>query len=280
MSLNSSCKQSNHDITQNKILPEKKDNKFFEIKLQETKPAIDMCLKSYEKIGVCLNKKTSTKINSNNLDKVCFIIINTYEKDNQNLGKGPLNDGLLIGINHHRLGYKVFYLYNPLQEEFLKFLGYFLQNTTQSLTVFYSGLDSSASNVHDIEFTNGPLSSNIVSDVIYRNVNENSNVLFITDSCHGGTVFDINSLCSIFSRKSVNVISFSVKKEGNKVDSSHILQSHGIFTNYFCKAMSDCPTISPKQLVERINPSILRFNESLKFEVTSSKLAKSPIFQK
>ena len=44
--------------------------------------------------------------------------------------------------------------------------------------------------------------------------------------------------------------------------------------------MSDCPTITPKLLVEQINPSIQRFNEIFKFEVTSRELANSPLFSK
>ena len=259
----------------------KKNNKSSKTITQQIRQyQINTCLKSIQKIGTCLNDKNSTSINSKHLDKVCFMLINSYENNNQDLGQGPLNNGLFIGLNHHRFGYKVFYLYNPRCEEFVKFLGFFLQNTTQSLTIFYSGPDSSKAKIHDIEFKNGPLSSKVVGEIISHNINESAKVIFITDSCNGGSVFDINSLCSFFCRKNTKVISFYVTKGENKLNSKEYKKSHGIFINYFCRIMCDSPEITPNLLVKQINPSIHRFDEFFKFETTSRDLSNSSIFSK
>lgn len=80
---------------------------------------MNTCLKSLQKVATCLNDKSSTNISSNKFDKVFFIKINTY--DNYNFGQGPLNNGLLISLNYHRFGYKIFYLYNSNSEDFIKF---------------------------------------------------------------------------------------------------------------------------------------------------------------
>lgn len=262
------CDQKNNNIS---------DKKSVQLPIDA---AILGLLKTMARFGICLNNKPSTKILHDSLDNVCFVLINTYEKKNQDLGIGPLNDSIQIGLYHHRLGYKVYYLFNPKSDEFTNYLSFFLQNTVKSLTVFYSGLDSSMCQIHDIEFKNGQLSSNVIKNIITQKCNGKAKIIFITDSYNGGSVFDINSIIHSNDRQTTNIISFSVKKETNSSDSKEKKRSHGIFVYYFCKLIGDNPNITPKDLVESINPSILPFNEVLKYEVSNQSLADSPIFSK
>lgn len=258
---------------------DKKNNEFSEKKFHHIRneSTHKNLLKSFARIGMCLNGKNSAQIPSGEIDKACLILINTYEDEQRDLGTGPLNDGYLIGLNHHRHGFKVFYLYNPKSSDFTLFLGYFLQNTTEKLTVFYSGLDAATYGTHEIEFTDGRLSSGIVGNIINRNCNGKAKVIFITDTNNGGSVFDLNFENYPWNKRPSNLISFYVKKEDTLI-SKDIKRSHGIFTYYFCKIINDCPNITPVRLAERINPSILRFNEFFDFETTSPEIADNPIF--
>lgn len=258
---------------------DKKNNGFSEKKFHKVRNCSThkKLLESFSRIGMCLNGKSSGNIPTGDLDKVCLILMNTYEGEDKDLGVGPINDGYLIGLKHHRIGFKIFYLYNPRSTDFTLFLGYFLQNTQKLLTVFYTGGDSATYGIHGIDFINGTLHEGVVGNVITSNCNNKARVIFITDSYNGGSVFDIHSVNFENNKKPTNLISFSVKKEEKSL-SKEVKRSQGIFTYYFCKIIGECPNVTPDQLIESINPSILRFNEFLSYDTTNPELGIVPIF--
>ncbi|KAK8836862.1 hypothetical protein M9Y10_037387 [Tritrichomonas musculus] len=234
-------------------------------------------IKSFGRIGMCLNGKNSESIPAKDFSKACFILVNSYENEDTDLGVGPLNDGYLVGLKHHRLGFKVFYLYNPQCNEFADLLGFFLKNTKDALTVFYSGRDMSSCGTQGIEFMNGSLSKNEISKIIEENNNGKARVMFITDSLGGGSVFDIKTSNQKNGVAEPNMITFFVTKSCSP-ESKEGKRSHGIFTYYFCKITSERPNITPKRLLERMNPSLSRFSEIFRCQVTNQKLVDSPIF--
>lgn len=263
----------NNQKNNNNIIKEKKLN-------QELKSAAVLgLLKTLERFGTCLNNKTSYKFLSDKYEKVCLMLINSYEDQNKDLGIGPLNDSINVGLYHHKFEYKIFYLYNPQCEEYINYLKYFLQNTTENLTVFFSGLDHPCYGIHEIEFINGRLSSNVLKDTILQNYNGKAKVVFITDSFNGGSVFDIYSIKRSNNLENNKVVSFWVNKN-NHEESNEKKRSHGIFIYYFFKIINDNHNISPKDLVNSIRDSILPFNEVLNFDVSNSNLVDSPIFAK
>ncbi|KAK8834137.1 hypothetical protein M9Y10_019525 [Tritrichomonas musculus] len=245
-----------------------KDNEFSSKKFQQVRKVSThkKLLKSFGRIGMCLNNRATTSIPTEDLNKVCFIIMNDYDDDDKELGVGPLNDGYLVGLKHHRLGFKVFYLYNSNCTQFTNFLSFLMTKTTESLTVFYSGRDD---NAEGIEFDESTLSKGSISHIISSNNNDQLRLIFITDTIAGGSVFDIDG-CQ-------NAISFSVQKTNSNVE-KEVERSHGIFTYYFCKIISDCPNITPNRLVERMNPSLTRFNEVFTCEFKAKELGETPIF--
>ena len=110
---------------------DRKDNEFSSKKFHQVRKVSThkKLLRSFGRIGMCLNEKSTDSIPIGDLDKVCFILINDYDNDKDyDLGVGPLNDGYLIGLKHHRFGFKVFYLYNPRSDLFTSFLGFFIKN--------------------------------------------------------------------------------------------------------------------------------------------------------
>ena len=244
-----------------------KDNEFSSKKFQEVRKvsAHKTLLKSFGRIGMCLNEKMPSAIPTDDLRKVCLILIKDTDSVDKELGVGPLNDGYLIGLKHHRLGFKIMYLYNS--GRLSTFLDFFLKNTTEALTVFFSGRDQSNSS---IEFKDGVLTKSSISEVISKNNNPQLHVMFITDSLSGGSLFDIKG--------SSNMLSFWVSKSG-EAESKEVERTHGIFTYYFCKMIGDCPNISPNRLIERVNPSLARFNEVFECEMSNKELGEAPIFK-
>lgn len=104
---------------------------------------ISKSLQALKSVGTHLNSKKFDFISKDDLDRVCFVIVNTYKKQNFHLGVGPMNDAYIVASNHHRRGYKVFFLHNSTCDEFLTYLKFFIQYTQISLTVFYAGRTTS-----------------------------------------------------------------------------------------------------------------------------------------
>lgn len=243
-----------------------KDNEFSGEKFQEIRASSmthKELLKAFSRVGLFLNNKLITSIPTEDLRKVCFIMINDFADSKKKSDVGPLNDGYLIALKHHRLGFKIMYLYNS--GRFTTFLDFFMKYTTEALTVFYSGKEE---NLNHIEFKDGTLSKSSITEVIKKNSQIKIKVMFITDTIGGGSLFDISSSKS-------NMISlFSDKK--NNCDLKK--QTHGIVTYYFCKITGGDPSISSKRLLERMNPSLYRFGEEFKCELTNEKQSENPIF--
>lgn len=223
-------------------------------------------LRSFGRVGMCLNDKTKSCISKDDLDKVCFILINDYKKEKKDLSSGPLNDGYLIALTHHRLGFKIFYLYNSLRNKFTTFLEFFLKNTITSLTVYYTGLDN---NGEGIEFTDSFLSKNSLSEIISTNSKGTERVVFINDTSCNGSIFDVRN-------GSKNMLSFSTRPKNSNENVDDRLQ--GIFTFYLCKSIGEISNITPEALVEEMGKTIERFDVIFICEVASREISKSPIF--
>lgn len=286
---------------------DRKDNEFRSKEFQRIRKysTHKKILKTIGRIGMCLNDKISTNIPIGDLDKVCFLLINDYDykyydyehgkpiiydenkktekKEEQlkkELGVGPLNDCYLIGLKHHRLGFKIFYLHNPRSEEFSSMLKIFLKYTTKALTIYYSGRGENG-----IEFNDGKMNKEYIHEIIKENYNPDSRIMFINDNVEGGSVFDIN----LNEYGKSNMISLSVEKniqqniERNKQiqeknQEKEIKRTQGIFTYYFCKIITECPNITVNRLVERMIPSLKRFNVNLLFKYSNIDIAQTPIF--
>ena len=253
----------------------KKNNEFTDKKFQRVRRVSNKKkhVRSLQRIGKCLNDATPSDIPAQGLQKVCLILINNYAHHKHDPKIGPMNDGYLIGLHHHRLGFKVFYLYNCISSQYPQFLEFFLKYTLEQLTVFYSGRDSIISGSHGVEFKDNSISCNEFGKLISENYNGRCKAVFISDCTSGGSVFNINSVAN----ESSNIISLSANKTTDP-DSKEGRRSHGIFTYYLCKILNECPNITPKRLCERMNPSLERFNELFICQLSSKELGESPIF--
>lgn len=255
-----------------------KNNQFSSKKFHHIRKASShkKILKAFGKIGICLNDKVPEDIQKDDLDKVCLILINDYVDDRSNeLGVGPLNDGYLIGIKHHRIGFKIFYLYNPYCYTFSGFLGYFLMNTQRVLTIYYTGRDGI--NQLGIQFKDHTLKNDAISEIIIMNYNQKSHVIFINDCIKGGPLFNIHPILRKNQKPNKNMITLYVDKKSNQ-DSKENKRTHGIFTYYFCKIISDSPNITLEKLHYRMTAFLKRFDESFYFDITDNQMTVDPLF--
>lgn len=253
----------------------RKNNEFSDKKFQCVRRVSNKkkLVSSFKRIGKCLNEANISEVPTEDLQKVCLILINNYEHDKHDPKIGAMNDGYLLGLQHHRLGFKVFYLYNCNCQQYPQFLEFFLKYTLQQLTVFYSGRDSIVSGSHGIEFKDNTISCSEFGKLISENYNGRCKAVFISDCTSGGSVFDISTVAN-----GSDIISLSVDKTTDP-DSKEGRRSHGIFTYYLCKIFNECPNITPKRLCERMNPSVERFGENFVCQVTNHDSENQPIFK-
>ena len=252
----------------------RKNNEFTNKKFQDVRGVSTRkkLVSSFKRIGKCLNELTPADIPTAGLQKVCFVLINCFEHDKHDPKVGPMNDGYLIALHHHRLGYKVFYLYNCNSSQYPQFLEFFMKYTLTQITVFYSGRDSIINGSHGIEFKDNTISCGELGKLISENYNGRCKAVFISDSTAGGSVFDINSV-----PEGSDIISLSASKSTDP-DTKEGRRSHGIFTYYMCRIFNECPNISPDRLVERMNSSLERFNIGFNCQVTKPESGSQPIF--
>ena len=259
--------EKNHEFT---------DKSFQKTRQVSTKENI---LDSFSRIGRNLKHVSRSKIPEKGLDKVCLILMNNFRKEEFNKYDPPigqLNDGYLVALIHHRLGFKVFYLYNCTQGNYPKWLQFFMNNTTSTLTVFYSG-----HNTNGIEFKDKYVTIEQLSHLINENNNCKCKTIFISECLEGGSVFNIdrnsrNNNTNEDDKK--KMISLSIEKE-TKPNSRESKLSHGIFTYYLCKYIYGQPNITLKNLSEQMDPSVQRFKARFICETNNDELSNQPIFE-
>ena len=244
-------------------------------------------LKALGRISMCVNDKKSESIPSDSLFKVCFILCNTYDRDDYDLGVGPLNDALMIASNYHRRGYEVFYLHNPRKSEFIDYCTFFLKNTQKTLTIFYSGRGKTiagsvngemCSNINAIVFDSGIIVEDELTKIVSQNSNSKAKITLITDSCNGGSPWNLSSVFKENHDFKSKIVSLSISNNVPESENTAIdKKGQGLFTYYFCKYINEFPSIDPSQLCQKINPSLKRFNECVIFERTTQDLEVLPL---
>lgn len=227
-------------------------------------------LKAIGRVGLCVNDKPCDSIPVADLDNVCFILCNTYEHKNVDLGVGPLNDTQMIGVNMHRRGFKVFYLVSPRKEEFINYCQFFSQNTQNKLVIFYTGRGFLSDGEHtNIMFNDGNATPQELGQAISQ-ANTSNHIVLITDCCTGGSAFDVRE-------NPHDIVSLGISKPASEKD-RHDRRTHGIFTYYLCKILNEAPDITPAALVDRMNPPLKRFDASLICHETNPELDSVPLF--
>lgn len=236
--------------------------------------------KSFGRIGMCVNGKSPDSIPVEGLDKVCFVICNTYSRPEYKLGVGPLNDGYMVALAQHHQEAKVFFLHNPNHDEVLRFIGYFLKYTRELLTIYYSGRSATLRN-HSNGKSSGNDSAMVLNDgyvfdselnqLLYEYLNETTRVILIADCCNQSRIWNLHNPLKPKEYLSGQVILITVGIDP-QAESKACSKAHGIFTYLLCKNLEMTPRITAKELAERISTHLKRFNEIVITDATVSDL--------
>lgn len=253
--------------------------------------SVEAALKLLDDLAICLNDirpETAEKYCTHGVnDKVCFICVNNYTRPSYQLGVGPVDDALTVAIHHKRMGYNVVYLHNSDPVTFKKWLKLILKKTENDLTIFYTGHGSQLRDVTGDEkdgydevmiFDDGY----IVDDTLGRYLHKYAHgqrIVLLTDCCHSGSIWDIQSLKREHEDIAPNIISISAALDSETSKQTKLGQKdHGIFTYFFWHILEKNPNISTVEMKAQIDPIISRFRQTLDFCPTSDDIANEPIF--
>ena len=224
------------------------------------------------------------------LDKACFICCNSYTTVKYSLGVGPINDSITVAKNHKDRGFQVFFLHNSTADEFKEFLPLFLKRTKDALTVFFTGHGAIAKDKNGEEsggkdeamiFDNGVITDDDLMNILHENANGKTKVLLLSDCCHLGSIWDIQSAAKKNLQLPPNIISISSDKDERTEKSNKVgTKSQGIFTHFFWKALNETPQSTPKQLGDALNQSLHKFNQHFVCAETSEDAVNKPLFTK
>ena len=243
-------------------------------------------LHNLTQIGTNLKDQSPTSITPTG--KICFICCNTYTKEQYKLGVGPLNDSVTVALNHQERGYKVFFQHNPTPAEFRQFLPVFLKSATDHLTVFFTG---HGANIRDRDgdesdgldeamvFDTG----HIVDDELVKILNENSNgktrILLLTDCCHSGSIWDLQSAEKRGNKLPPNILSISAAKDTQTAKQTKMdNKDQGIFSYFFWRCLNQSPKESAESLEKKMNEQLNRFKQHFTAYASSPNMMTEPIF--
>ena len=265
-------------------------NNFTKAQFQQVRASstIEAVLADFNKIGTLLNGKPTSSVNVGSLNRVCFLMCNTYTRSDYHLGVGPLNDAYTVASNHHKMGFTIYFLHNSTKEEFIEYLKLFLKHTKKELTIFFTGHGASVKDKNGDEsdgfdeamvFDKGYIVDDDLAKILRENANGKTRIILLTDCCHSGSIWDIQSCKKLGIKMPPNIISLSAAKDSQTAKQTTIgKKSQGIFTYFFWKFVNEDPKITPKQLEGKINPSIKNFNQCFVIAATSDEMENKPIF--
>ena len=257
-----------------------------EFQAQRGANTIESALEQLSSIGTNLKGLSPDSIKSG--EKLCFICCNTYTTERFKLGPGPLNDSVTVALNHQKRGYKVFFQHNPEAEDFEAFLPVFLRRATKNLTIFFTG---HGANVRDRDgdesdgldeamvFDKGYVVDDELIKVIHDNANGKTKILLLTDCCHSGSIWDLQSAEKRGQKLPSNILSISAAKDSQTAKQTKMgNKDQGIFSFFFWKLINETPKSTPRDLEPRMNEKISRYKQHFTCFASSQNMLTEPIF--
>lgn len=222
------------------------------------------------------------------IPRACFICCNTYQGEEKCLGVGPINDSITVAANHKCMGYVTYYLHDAKSDEFLEYLQIFLQNSTDYLTVFYTGHGAAIDNLNGTErsgfdeamiFVDTYIIDDDLAKMLLKYANGITRVILMSDCCHSGTIWDIPEDPIVALTFPANIISISASNDEQTAKQATIKNTtQGLFTFYFWKILREDPALSIRKLAQLVTKQIFKFKQEVCYHPTRFELIDVQLF--
>lgn len=238
-------------------------------------------------VGLDITNISASKLPTK-LDKVGFVIINTYEGTRISLGDGPMNDGYNMAKCLKRFGYQIYYILNQKKRFFMEKLAHFLKVTEGTLAVYYVGhgtsvvdLDGDEDDGYDeaMVFVDGNVVDDDLIESIIKNKNQKSKCVLLSDCCHSGSIWDIQSgnYGTRVLPPNIMSISAATDKQTSKQTVVGRLEQ-GIFTYNLNKILKNDPKLSAKQIKTSLAAVLRKYGQTVTIATTTESMLTEPAF--
>ena len=238
-------------------------------------------------VGLDITKVPTSRLPTS-FDNAAYVCINTYEGTNLSLGDGTMNDGYNISKALKTLGFVIYYIVNPKKANYLEKLAYFFKNTKGHLSVFYAGHgtyerdlngDEQDGNDEALVFVDGNVIDDTLANSLSENKNPDSKITFITDCCHSGSIWDLQSKTMKDRPLPVNVVSISAASDKQTSKQTVVERmEQGMFSYHFRKTVMANKTITPNELKKALAKNLRTYGQTVTLASTSDGLLDQPIF--
>ncbi|OHS94651.1 Clan CD, family C14, metacaspase-like cysteine peptidase [Tritrichomonas foetus] len=222
------------------------------------------------------------------VEKICFIVCNTYTSYRLSLGDGPLNDAITFATSMKSYGFTQYFMHNPHSRNFLSYLDAFFKNTLKHLVVYYVGHGTTVADLNKDEddgydeafvFEDGTIIDDILLEHLIKNKNETSRLTLITDACHSGSIWDIQS--KVVNGNAVPQMVMSISAANDKQTAKQAVidrKEQGIFTMNLGTTLKKKPAITPKDLLTELRTPLKKYSQTCTVAYSSKELETKTIF--
>ena len=219
-----------------------------------------------------------------NLNKCCFICINSFESFRRNLGTGPINDALTFAKCAKTFDYDIYILQSPHKRNFMLYFERFLNSVENHLIFFYVGQmnQNFAKTLGETSFVfdDGTIPESNFIDKINEIKKENCKLTLITDSCPSGSIFDIKNGQVFGKQLPPLVLSLSTipdPKQFKKINQNNI-DDQGIFIYQLTHKINSMPELTLNQISESLKKLMKEFGVLINIGTTTESLLNEPFF--
>ena len=249
---------------------------------------MSLARKDIKNVGLDITNTPVSKLPTK-LQRVGFIIINTYEGTSISLGDGPLNDGYnMAKCLKKRYGYQVYYIMNQRKATFMEKLKHFLKAVEGELVVYYVGHGTSVKDVSGDEadgydeamvFVDGNVIDDDLIAALCDYKHDDSKCLLVSDCCHSGSIWDIQSGAVHGKLLPANTMSISAASDKQTAKQTYVERmEQGMFTYNMNKLLKQEPNLTPLQLKQKLTTVLRKYAQTVVIGTTSEAMLHQPTF--
>lgn len=222
------------------------------------------------------------------MGRTCLICVNNYTSARLSLGVGPLSDALTIAKSAQKCGMDVYYLHNPRRQVFLNYLDKFFQICGKALFFYYVGhgtyekcTHGTHEEVDDMDeayvFEDGNIIDDILLDHLIANKHPKSTLILISDSCHSGTVWDLDDDSKQVPPRCISISAANDNQTAKQLVIDRVEQ--GAFTINMYKILKANINLTAREFQTKMNAILKQYQQGVYLDTSSPEMLDEALFQ-